>query len=356
MTTDLDRRAYDLLRLIDANEPIGSIRLVDLMQRRGYSIKGRTIRLTLSELDGAGLTRKVPGRGRRLTDRGREELARGDVSGRLERVRERIATLTSRVTYDPTTDAGEVVAGAATVARADLDAALAALAALHESGVGPIVAAAEAAPSVGGTVDPGGDGADSGRATGGASAAVRDAERVRLLVPSSITLDGVLTARGVHVDLRTAGLVEYRARAEAPVRRYVDAISGEGSTVDVVGLLFEAGRTDVEGVLDGEGVLGVDSRRFPLARFEEARDLASETVSNVGGVVDLRRPRESGPFPHGGPGWEFASLTCAGASEAALALLCERDLLAGWETLHGVVPRAAFDAAPAVRAALRDPS
>lgn len=41
MQEDLDERAYDLLRLIRRHEPIGSIRLVDLMQRHGYTIQGR---------------------------------------------------------------------------------------------------------------------------------------------------------------------------------------------------------------------------------------------------------------------------------------------------------------------------
>lgn len=43
MAVDLTRRTYDLLRLIGDEEPVGSIRLVELMTRRGYSIKGRTI-------------------------------------------------------------------------------------------------------------------------------------------------------------------------------------------------------------------------------------------------------------------------------------------------------------------------
>ena len=54
MERDLDERAYDLLRLIDRHEPIGSIRLVELMKRHGYAIQGRTIRLTLSDLDERG--------------------------------------------------------------------------------------------------------------------------------------------------------------------------------------------------------------------------------------------------------------------------------------------------------------
>lgn len=319
MVPNDDRRTYDLLRLIDENEPIGSIRLVEQMQRRGYSIKGRTIRLMLSELDDAGLTEKVAGRGRRLTDRGRSELERGDVSGRLESVRERIATLTSRVTYDPTDDAGELVAGTVAVPGAELDRAFDALAELHESSLGPILVAAAD------------DGSD---------------DVTELAVPSSISLDGVLLSHGIDSRLITAGLVEY----DDEIRRYIDAISGENATMDVISLLVEAGRTDVERYLDGgTGVCIVDNREFPLTRFEEGRDLATATREAIGGAIDLRRPRESGPFPAGNPSWDFASLTYVGASETAISLLAERELADGWDSLAGIRQRSEFEPVPAAR-------
>lgn len=329
MPADLDRRTYDLLRLIRANEPIGSIRLVDQMQRRGYSIKGRTIRLLLSELDEAGLTEKVPGKGRRLTPEGRAELDRGDVGGRLYQIRERIATLTSQVTYDPYERSGELVACTVTVPTVSVPAALAELDALGASALGPVVASVERAD-----------------------------EGVRLGLPSSITLDGVLLSHGIDVDLITAGLVEYEppgGDGDGTVRRYIDTLSGEGSTMDVVSLLVEAGRTSVADALAGEtGVLIVDNREFPLNRLQEAEELADETVAALGGVLDVRRPREPGPFPRGTPGWDFASLTYGGVGEIGLALLHEAGLLTDWETLSGPVAASRFEPLPAVRASLED--
>ncbi|WP_090621880.1 NrpR regulatory domain-containing protein [Natrinema salaciae] len=319
MVPNDDRRTYDLLRLIGDNEPIGSIRLVEQMQRRGYSIKGRTIRLVLSDLDEAGLTEKVAGKGRRLTDRGRDELERGDVGGRLESVRERIATLTSRVTYDPTDDVGELVAGTAVVPEAELEPAFDALERLHDSSLGPLLVSVT----------------DDGTRDG-----------IELAFPSSISVDGVLLSHGIDSRLITAGLVEY----DGEVRRYIDAISGENATMDVTSLLVEAGRTDVERYLEGgTGVFIVDNREFPVTRFEEGRDLATATCDAIGGAVDLRRPRESGPFPAGNPSWDFASLTYLGASETAISLLYERGLATDWESLGGIRPRSAFEPAPTAR-------
>jgi repressor of nif and glnA expression len=319
MATGGERRRYDLLRLIDENEPIGSIRLVDLMQQRGYSIKDRTIRLMLSELDEENLTEKVTGKGRRLTPEGREELRRGDVSGRFERIRERIATLTSEVTYDPSEDGGEVVFGSGRVPADRVDDAFELLTALHRSSVGPVPV----------------------------SLIETDSEsEVEIAAPSSITLDGILLSRGINARLVTGGLVEY----DGEIDRYIDAISGEGSTMDVVRLLVEAGRTDVDAILEErEGILIVDSREFPLTRFDEARDLSTAARDQLGGVLDFRRPRETGQIPAGRSGWEFASLTYGGVSEAAFALLYEHDLLREWESLGGVRPRSAFEPAPTLR-------
>ncbi|WP_226005541.1 NrpR regulatory domain-containing protein [Natrinema salinisoli] len=318
MVPNDDRRTYDLLRLIGEHEPIGSIRLVEQMQRHGYSIKGRTIRLMLSDLDEAGLTEKVAGKGRKLTDRGRNELRRGDVSGRLESVREQIATLTSRVTYDPTDDVGELVVGTVRLRDDAIEPAFDRLEALHESGLGPILVSA--------TGDPG--------------------DGIELAFPSSISLDGVLLSHGIDSRLITAGLVEY----DGEIKRYIDAISGEDATMDVISLLVEAGRTDVERYLDGEtGVFIVDNREFPLTRFEEGRDLAAATRDAIGGAIDLRRPRESGPFPAGNPSWDFASLTYVGASETAISLLSEHGLGTEWESLAGIRPRGEFEPVPTAR-------
>lgn len=336
MAKDLDRRRYDILRLIDTHGPIGSIRLVDLLQRHGYSIQGRTVRLTLAELDENGLTEKVAGKGRKLTASGRSELRRGNVSGRLEQVRDRIATLTSQVTYDPIEDTGDLVATATYVPDAELDDALAALSPLAETPLDPLVLSVDRSPP-----------------------APAPADTACIYAPSSITLDGVFLSRGIDARLQSAGLVEYHPEPDAAsiphggdpnadcgvVIRYTDAISGTGSTVDVVSLLVESGRTGIRRLVTGDhpAVLVVDNREFPLVRFEEARDLAIETRNRIGGVLDLRKPRESGPFPRETPSWEFASLTYAAMGETVTSLLAEEGYAESWETLAGLVSRSQFE-------------
>lgn len=324
---ETDQRTYDVLRLLAEHEPVGSVHLTGHLRDRGYSLTERTVRLTLADLDDAGLTEKAGGKGRVLTDAGRAELERGGVRGRVEHVRERLADLTSRVTYDPDEDAGDVVVGTARVPEAERETLDAVLAAIDESPLGPVVA----------SVEPVGGGA------------------VEVAVPSSVTVDGVLLSAGIDSHPDTLGLVEYHADPDpgslpyddpAPaehggaIRRFTDVIGDERATLDLVSLLIDAGRTDVAGAVAGErGLLVADNREVPLARYDAACDLATGTRANLGGVLDLRRPRESGPFPWGQPGWTFASLTYAGAAECVIARCVEAGIATEWETLSDVRPR-----------------
>ncbi|MFB6270924.1 MAG: NrpR regulatory domain-containing protein [Halobacterium sp.] len=334
MSADTDQRTYDILRLLAEHEPVGSVHLTEYLRERGYSLTERTVRLTLSELDEDGLTEKVGGKGRRLTAAGRAELERGGVSGRVQHVRERLADLTSRVTYDPERDDGDLVVGTVRVPAAERDGLERVLSSLAASPLGPVVASVE-------------------------SVSVDGEEYVDVAAPSSVTVDGVLLSQGIDSHPETLGLVEYDpspdpdsltydddrpGRDGGAVRRFTDVIGDERATLDLVSLLIDAGRTDVTGALDGErGLLVADNREVPLARYETARDLATGTRDRLGGVLDLRRPRESGPFPWGEPGWTFASLTYAGAAECVISACVEAGLATDWETLAGVRPRAALD-------------
>lgn len=327
---DTDRRTYDVLRLLAAHEPIGSVHLTDHLRERGYSVTERTVRFTLADLDADGLTEKAGGRGRRLTAAGRAELERGGVRGRVEHVRERLADLTSRVTYDPDADEGDVIVGTARVpadARDELDAVLEAI---DDSAIGPLAVSVDRVETA-------------------------DDQWLELAVPSSVTVDGVLLSNGIDSHPETLGLVEYvqdpdpddlpyedpaPAAHGGAVVRFTDVIGDERATLDLVSLLIEARRPEVARALDGDtGLLVADNREIPLARYDTAASLATGIRDRFGGVLDLRRPREDGPFPWGAPGWTFASLTYAGPAECVLSRCVEAGIVDDWETLAGTRAR-----------------
>lgn len=332
-----DRRTYDVLRLLEEYEPIGSVHLTEHLRDRGYSLTERTVRLILSDLDDAGLTEKVAGKGRRLTDAGRAELERGGVLGRVEHVRDRLTNLTSRVTYDPREDAGKLVVGTVRIPRDQRDRLHSILTAIGESRLGPVLA----------SITPVSDG---------------DSEYLDVAVPSSVTLDGVLLSHGIESHPETLGLVEYEADPDpeslpyddpepaargGAIRRFTEVIGDERATLDIVELLIDAGRTDVETALaGGVGLLVADNREVPLSRYDTTIELATETRDNLGGVLDLRRPREPGPFPWGEPGWTIASVTYAGTAETVISRCVEADIAVEWDTLAGLRSRSDLETSP----------
>lgn len=332
MASDTARRTYDILRLLAEHEPIGSVHLTEHLRRHGYTVTERTVRNALADLDDRGLTEKAGGKGRRLTAAGRDELERGGLSGRIERVSDRIANLTGRVTYDPETDSGELVVGTVTVSPSDRKPLSDLLTTIDESALGPLPAAVDSVER-------------DGR------------ERLEVAVPSSVTIDGVLLSNGIESHPDTIGVVEYHqepgsvpyedaepAANGGAIRRYTDVIGDERATVDLVSLLISAGETDVRSALDGEtGLLVADNREFPLVHFDRARELAVGTRNRLGGVLDLRRPREPGPFPWGEPGWTFASLTYGGPAECLIAACVEAGIAREWETLAGIRSRESLE-------------
>ncbi|MGQ3413743.1 NrpR regulatory domain-containing protein [Natrinema sp. LN54] len=328
MTSDPDRRTYDILRLLAEHEPIGSVHLTEHLREHGYSVTERTVRNTLADLDEDGLTEKAGGKGRRLTEDGRGELERGGLSGRIERVSERIADLTGRVTYDPSADSGDIIVGTVTVPREKRPVLDELLTTIDDSALGPIVASVE-------------------------PAAGSDGDRLEVAVPSSVTIDGVLLSHGIESHPDTIGVVEYQQNPTSvpyddpepaidggAIRRFTDVIGDERATVDLVSMLIRARQTDVTRALEGEtGLLVADNREFPLVHYETAHELAVATRKRLGGVLDIRRPRENGPFPWGEPGWKFASLTYAGASECLISCCVESGIALEWQTLARVQPR-----------------
>lgn len=338
-TDGRERRTHDVLRLLRDHQPIGSVRLTEHLRERGYSVTERTVRLTLAELDEKGLTEKVGGKGRRLTDDGRAELQRGGVWGRSDHVNERLAELTSHVDYDPTTDGGRVVVGTVTVPDAGRETLEDVLRSIDDSPIGPVVAELERVTTTG-------DG--QGGSTSG----------VRVALPSSVTINGVLLNAGIDADLEALGIVEYSADPDpdavpyddpdpatggGAILRYTDAIGNERATFDVASVLVGAGRTDVETAVGGDaGLLLADYLEFPLSRGDRAAELAAETRARLGGVIDLRRPREPGPSPWGTSSWSFGTLTQVGLAECVIGHCVESGIAVDYETLDGVRPRAAL--------------
>ena len=250
------RRAV-LKALHEADGPCGAAVLARAVAARGVDLSPRAVRFHLLRLEGEGLVATVSRRlGRRLTPRGLEELDRANVLEKIGFIAARVDDLGYRMTFDPRTGEGMVVANLALVQESDAHrvAPLVAPVFARHLGMGVRMALARGGETLAGvTVPPG---------------------QIGLGTVCSVTLNGILLKRGVPTTSRFGGLVELRGGQ--PVR-FVDLIEYRGTTSDPLELLIQASRTSVrEAAATGNGIVGASFREVPTAALEEVLRVRQE--------------------------------------------------------------------------------
>jgi HTH-type transcriptional regulator, global nitrogen regulator NrpRI len=271
--TDHVRRAI-LKALHETDGAAGAARLGRVLAELGLDLSARTIRFHLLRLDREGLTRTVSRRrGRELTSRGREELVRGDVVGKIGFVAARVDDMGYRMTFDPRTGQGRTVANLALIAESDLPRAT-----VHMNPVfarrlamGPRVAVAHGGETLAGIVVPPG-------MTG-------------LGTVCSVAVNGMLLKRGVPVTSRFGGLVELRG---GRATRFIDLIEYRGSTLDPLEVLIQAGRTRVQdAAATGNGIVGASFREVPNAALDTVRALQRDLrAADMPALMEIGRPNQ----------------------------------------------------------------
>lgn len=261
-----------LKALSEAGGAVGGVRLAELVQSMGVNLKPRSVRFHLLQLDRDGLTRFVSRRrGRELADAGREELQRSDVMGKVGFVAARVDTLGYRLTFDPATGKGTVVANICLVDSRDFARAVVHMEPVFQSrlSLGQSVAVAMKGEAVAGYLCP------RGRA---------------VIAPlCSVTVNGVFLKAGVPIVSRFGGLLELRQGK--PVR-FVELIEYEGTSVDPLELFIRAGMTQVRAcAATGNGIIGASFREFPSAAYDRVRSVVrSLDAVGLGGVLAIGRP------------------------------------------------------------------
>jgi len=260
------------LRILDeAGRPLGSTKIARSLRVVGIDLAERMVRNYLAETDHRGLTVNLGRRGRRITDRGRAELAAAGAARKIGFIDARGEELAYRMTFDLRRRCGTVIVNLSAVPRDRLDAARRALV--------PVVRAGLGMGRVG-RID------RQGLPVPGLSAGEGEAV---IGTVCSLTLNGLLSGAGVPTISRFGGLIEVH---DGAVQRFTHIIEYAGTTLDPIEIFIKARMTSVgEAARTGSGIIGASFREVPAVALPRVRKVVRRMDEvGMGGLVVVGEP------------------------------------------------------------------
>jgi repressor of nif and glnA expression len=260
--------------LNDATSALGASRIRMALLASGMDVQPRTIRFHLLQLDQQGLSEIVTRRkGRVITRKGREELARANVIEKVGVVASKVDNLACQMTFRPDKPEGTVVVNVSLIYPEHLQRALNEMKLIFRQNlaIGTRIVVATAGQLLANSVVP--------------------ENYVAIGTVCSVSIGGIMLHAGVPVQSRFGGLLEVRNRT--PVR-FVELIEYRGSTLDPLEVFIQANMTRVRDVmLTGTGILCAGFREVPSVCLEDVRHIEKKMRAlGLGGIVELGKPNQ----------------------------------------------------------------
>lgn len=264
-----------LKALSELGESAGAARIAQQLGLNGVTVRPRTVRYYLLQLDREGLTEFVARRrGRRITERGREELAHANIVEKVGFVATRIDELVYRMNFDLDAREGTVIANIAMIPEAYLSRALEDMRPVFARGwgMGTLIALAKAGERLGDSLVP--------------------SDTVAIATVCSVTVNGILLKKGIPVTSRFGGLLEVR---EGKPQRFRELMDYRGTSLDPLEMFVQAGMTRVrDAARGGNGIVGASFREVPSIALEDLNRLRRKMQSvGLGGIIGLGYPNQA---------------------------------------------------------------
>ena len=321
------RTMVAILRVLkDAEAPVGSERIAEELRLSGIDLSDRTVRNYLAEADRLRWTENLGRRGRRLTALGAREAEGALVMDKVGFVAARVDELSYQMTFDPGTRKGKVILNISTLARKDLESAVAKMIPVYEAGLGMgrFVAVGFEGERIGGFRVPKGV--------------------VAIATLCSVSINGIFLRERIATTCRFGGLLELE---DGDPKRFTQVIHYDGSSLDPLEVFIRGFMTSVgQAARTGSGIIGASFREVPVIALPDVRRLTawSEKIG-LGGVLAIGRPNQpllGVPVPQGRVGLVLcgglnavAAIVEAGiaTSSTAMSTLCEFDELTDYREL-----------------------
>ncbi len=272
MREKTEKKKLAILKVLQgANKPLSSFKINQQLEAMGHEMSERTVRLYLLDMDKQGLTENFGNLGRRITERGVEELSQARAFEKVGYLAAKIDELTYKMSFNLTDKKGTVVINTSLVHRESLKRSVELMTRVYEAGyaMGRLVTIFKPGERVGDIVIP------------------EDCVGVGTIC--SITLNGVLLDYGIPTISRFGGLLELKNNKPT---RFVDLIHYEGTTLDPLEIFIRSGMTDYTGATEsGDGRIGASFREFPAGSRDRVIEVASQVEKiGLGGFLTIGWP------------------------------------------------------------------
>ncbi len=271
---DIQRKIVEILRyLSDKKDPVGARIIARELKESGYNIGERAVRYYLKIMDERGLTKKHGQIGRKITEKGIEELEDALIQDRLGFIITKIETIAYNVTYDPIEDKGTVASNISFVEKKYLEETLEIMKNVYDArlSISPHVLVVEEGETLGGYEVP--------------------KDMAVIATVCSITFDGVLFKAGIPVEPKFGGVVQFLNHNPY---RFSDVISYHGSSLEPLEVFMTKKITSIDEVIEtGNGKILANFREIPMIAKEKAEKIF-ETMEKRGftGLLKFGKPNQ----------------------------------------------------------------
>jgi len=297
----MDKTMVAILKLLEKHQesPLGSRELSRQLKLLGIELTERTVRYHMKIMDEKGLTQVFGKEGRKITEKGIEELKNARVSERVGFIISKIETLSYQTTFDPDKKTGEVILNVSCFPEEVLKTAIKIMKPVFSS---PYVMSDRVVMARGGESI--------------ASVTVPDG-MVGIGTVCSVTVNGIFLKASVPVTSKLGGLLQIE---NGEPSRFVSVISYEGSSLDPHLVFIKSGMTSVsEAVKHGSGSVLASFREIPVVCVKKAAELQERLRSiGIGGILLVGNPNQ--PLVEMPVGMDRAGMVVVGGLNPVAAL------------------------------------
>jgi len=253
---------------------LGSREISRQLKLYGIDLTERTVRYHLKILDEKGFTKVFGKEGRKITEKGKEELSRALVSERVGFVISKIESLSYLTNFDIERERGDIILNVSFIPENSLKDALKVMSGVFQSMyvMSDRIAIARAGERIGDIVVPEG--------------------KIGLGTVCSVTINGIFLKAGIPVVSKFGGVLEIE---DGTPSRFLALISYEGSSLDPLVVFIGSKMTAVlDAIKKHSGRVLASFREIPVVSLQKAIELEKKIKEKgIRGILLIGNPNQS---------------------------------------------------------------